>query len=115
MAAFPPKALILGHSFVRRLCQDLDKGFDNRASADFSLKCTMEVKLCGFGGMTVTRLQAGHLLDDEVLKYKPNIVILELGTNDLGRSRPEVVGSKMEELVSYLKGNLGVSVVGVSL
>lgn len=39
MAEVVPKALILGHSFVRRLKRDLELGFDPRAANDF--------KLCG--------------------------------------------------------------------
>ena len=38
MAEVVPKALILGHSFVRRLKRDLDLGFDPRAASDFNLR-----------------------------------------------------------------------------
>ena len=37
-----------------------------------------------------------------VHKYKPDIVILELGTNDLLTHAPEVVGTKIDDLVHAL-------------
>ena len=43
MAEVVPKALILGHSFVRRLKNDLDSGFDPRAASDFNLRDTASV------------------------------------------------------------------------
>ena len=43
MAEVVPKALILGHSFVRRLKRDLDSGFDPRAASDFNLPGTASV------------------------------------------------------------------------
>ena len=40
-----PKALIIGHSFVRRLKDDLLRNFDSRASLDFGVDRSMEVLL----------------------------------------------------------------------
>ena len=37
MSVSVPKVLILGHSFVRRLRDDLDAQFDDRASKNFHL------------------------------------------------------------------------------
>ena len=37
MSDFIPKVLIFGHSFVRRLHDDLVKGFDSRAKQNFNL------------------------------------------------------------------------------
>ena len=36
MSDFIPKALIFGHSFVRRLHDDLVKGFDSRAKKNLT-------------------------------------------------------------------------------
>ena len=44
--------------------------------------------------LLIDRIQASHL--DFVRKFKPDIVILELGTND--SSRPEVIGSAIDDL-----------------
>ena len=41
------------------------------------------------------------------------VVILEIGTNDLDRLRPEVVGSQIEELVRLLHDNFSVLIIGV--
>ena len=48
-----------------------------------------------------------------VLKYKPDIVILELGTNDVSAFLPEVVGSKIDDLAQVLRDQYKVRVVGV--
>ena len=54
-------ALILGHSFVKRLKRDLHQGFDSRASCDFNLLGTASVRLHGVGRRTVQTLQANDL------------------------------------------------------
>ena len=48
-----------------------------------------------------------------VRAWKPDIVILKLGTNDLTKFSPESVGSSLEELVKLLKENCSVKVIGV--
>ena len=53
MAEVVPKALILGHSFVRHLKRDLELGFDSRAAYNFRLRGTASVHLHGVGGRTV--------------------------------------------------------------
>ena len=98
MAEVVPKALILGHSFVRRLKRDLDSGFDPRAASDF--RGTASVYLHGVGGRTVQTLQENdlHVIRD----LAPDIVILEIGTNDLTHTPPEIVGSLIEDFVRLL-------------
>ena len=49
MSEVVPTALILGHSFVKRLKRDLHQGFDSRASCDFNLLGTASVRLHGVG------------------------------------------------------------------
>jgi len=48
-------------------------------------------------------------------RLKPEIVILELGSNDLNPTvaRPELVGSKIESLVQLLHAQYGVKVIVV--
>ena len=58
MAEVVPKALILGHSFVRRLKPDLELGFDPRAASDFNLRGTASVYLHSVGGRIMETLQA---------------------------------------------------------
>lgn len=110
MAAAAPTALILGHSFVKRLKRDLNSGFDRRAARDFRLHGTASVCLfvCG---RTVHSLRAYDL--HVVKDLAPDVIILEIGTNDLSHAPPEVVGSTIEDLVSLLLNEYSVRVIGV--
>ena len=111
MSVSVPNILILGHSFVRRLKDDLAARFDARAAPNFHLPESGHVSLHGTGGRTVDKIHAYDL--SLVLKYKPDIVILELGTNDLSTLRPEVVGSKIDDLAQVLRDQYKVRVIGV--
>lgn len=42
-----------------------------------------------------------------------DIVISEIGTNDLAVDRPEVVGSVIEELVCFLREDMSIRAVGI--
>lgn len=106
-------ALILGHSFVKRLKNDILKQFDARTSFNFDLQSQVAVHMFGIGGRTVDKVRAYDL--PVVAKLEPDIIILELGTNDLTCFRPEVVGSKIVDLVSYLLETFSVRVIGVCL
>ena len=111
MAEVVPKALILGHSFVRRLKRDLELGFDSRAAYDFRLHGAASVHLHGVGSRTVQTLQANDL--HVVRDLAPDIVILEIGTNDLTHTPPEIVGSNIDDLVRLLVRDFAVHAVGV--
>ena len=63
------------------------------------------------GSLTVSKLRQRDL--SVVSSFAPDIVILEIGTNDLTVDRPEVVGSTIEELVRFLKEDMAIRVVGV--
>jgi lysophospholipase L1-like esterase len=72
-----------------------------RAASNFHLPESGYITLLGTGGRTVEKvvkydLQSAH-------KYKPDIVILELGTNDLSTHAPEVVGSKIDDHMHALR------------
>lgn len=111
MAGVAPTALVLGHSFVKRLQRELYSGFDARASADFKLNGSASVHLFGTGGRTVPKLRANDL--HVVRDLSPDIIILEIGTNDLSHTPPEVVGSAIEDLVSLLLNEFSVRAIGV--
>ena len=65
----------------------------------------------GIGGRTVPKVLQ---FDKSVLtRAKPDVLILELGTNNLSSSRPEIVGSNLDDLVSFLLDSCGVHVIGV--
>ena len=92
-----PKALILGHSFVKRLSRDIGRGFHDGADLSFGLDGSVLVHLHGVGGRTVEKLR---IFDMSILdSLAPDIVILKIGTNDLTCLPQEVVGSAVEELV----------------
>ena len=111
MAGSSPVVLMLGHSFVSRLCYDLETGFDQRADVNFNLDSTAMVFMHGMGGRTVPKLR---MFDLHVVKrLSPDFIILEIGTNDLTRVGPEVVGSQIHDFVPLLLDNLAVRVVGV--
>ena len=56
MSGFIPNVLVFGHSFVRRLNDDLNNGFDSRAKQNFNLAASgVYVSLKGTGGRTVDR------------------------------------------------------------
>ena len=109
----PPKVLVLGHSFVRRLKLDLHVQQDARTSPTFKLDGTAQVYMHGIGGRTVRKVRNHDL--GVVARLSPDIVILEIGTNDLSLLPPEVVGSEIEELVSLLRQTYHVKVVCVCL
>ena len=111
MAKVVPNALILGQLFVRRLKRDLELGFDPRAASDFNLCGTASVHLHGVGGRTVQTFKEHDL--HVVRDLAPDIVILEIGTNDLSHSLPQTVGSQIEEFVHLLRRDYSVRVIGV--
>ena len=104
-----PKALILGHSFVRRLKSDLQNKSQPRLCDNFHLDGTVNVSLFGIGGRTVPKLRRFDL--HLVQTFSPDIVILEIGTNDFSFERPETVGSQIDELVVSLIRDFSVGVV----
>ena len=110
MASSVPSVLVLGHSFIRRLRDDLRLHFDSRADDTFGLSDDANVHLHGVGGLTVARLH--HDLGI-VSSLSPQVVILEIGTNDLTRLRPEVTGSEIEDLVRLFLDTFSVRVIGV--
>ena len=111
MSTEVPSFLIWGHSFVKRLKRDLRSHFDPRADINFKLKGTASVHLHGVGGRTVVKLKSFDLHVAE--QIAPDVVILEIGTNDLVGTSPEVVGSAIESLVCLLLEDYKVRVVCV--
>jgi len=82
-----------------------------RADTNFYFEGNATVHLFSVGGGTVEKLLRYDL--HVVRRLAPDVVILEVGTNDLSDVGPEVVGSSIEELVSSLLDAFSVSVVGV--
>ena len=102
--------LILGHSFFRRL-----KEFVNTNLAVYCLCCTTptDAVLCchGISGRTV---QKGTLYDLHMVEsFRPDIVIVHLGSNDLCHHSPLHVGSAIEDFVKLLHDAYGVKFICV--
>ena len=104
----PPRALMLGHSFVRRLSSFLSHS--NIYSHNLGLQEAAEIALFVVGGRTITKVKKFDF--GFVRVWKPDIVILELGTNNLTKFSPESVGSSLEELVQLLYENCSVKYLG---
>ena len=73
-----PCALVLGHSFVRRLKAFANK---NRSSRNLNLEDTCQISLSGIGGRTVDKLMRFDLAKLHVLQ--PNVIVLEIGSNQV--------------------------------
>ena len=56
MSSDLPRVLVWGHSFVKRLYADLERGFHPRARSDFDLERSARVSLFGRGSRTVPKL-----------------------------------------------------------
>ena len=110
MASGIPSVLIIGHSFVKRLSRDFHVQTDPRIDPSFGLQGSAFVKLFGVGGRTVEKMRLFDL--GVVKKYSPDIIILEVGTNDLADMAPEVVGSSVDDFIQMLLTDFGVRVVG---
>ena len=102
--------LILGHSFVRRFHEFLNRGWDNLTEVDLNL-CSVDISYLGIDGTTVDTLIALYLAKAEALR--PGIITFEIGFNDLCAlgSCPESVGSTIENLVSLLHHQCGAAFV----
>ena len=111
MASSVPTVLIFGHSFVKRFNRDLRSNAIPGADATFNLPGKASVHLHGVGGRTVAKLRHHDL--HVVRSLAPDIIILEIGTNDLSIHGPEVVGSAIDDLVQLLRVEFSVRVVAV--
>ena len=106
----PPPALILGHTFVRRLNSFLSHSISNIYAHNLGLGYYRNWFWGSAGGRS-RKLKNSILVF--VRTWKPGIVILKLGTNDLATFSPGSVGSSLEELVELLYENCSVKVIGV--
>ena len=80
--ASKPRAIVLGHSFVRRVLEFIDHRQANDSyRRDLNLSEVCKVEIFGIGGCTVDKMIR---FDLEIIKSNaPNVVVLELGSNDI--------------------------------
>ena len=102
-----PCVLIMGHSFVRRFELFLSKGIDAMVRWDLNLSRSAQITFLGVGSHTVDKLSKCER------RLQPQIVILEIGSNDLSPpdAMPKVVGSKIETLVQHLHAECRVETI----
>ena len=96
-----PWVLILGHSFIRRLRDFIVKNAPDY-HLNLNLTDSVTVQLHDVGGRTIAEVRQFDL--GEVIRFRPDIVFLQIGTNDLverGMS-PLTVGSATEDFVRRL-------------
>ena len=95
------RVLILGHSFIRRLHAFITRSHDNEYTTKLGISTPDFIcKWHGVGGRTVAKVLKYDL--SVVKEFGPDIIILQLGTNDLVNSSPLTVGSSLEHLVTVL-------------
>ena len=92
------RVLILGHSFIRRLLEYIGRNAD--LDANLHILEGIELKWHGVGGRTVLKTVQFDL--SVVERFTPDIVILQLGTNDLSHLPAVNVGSAIEDLTRSL-------------
>ena len=105
----PAQAVVVGHSFVRRLEEFLVDKYGPYHNFGLSYD-SVHVHSIYKGGMTAESARYEYL--HRIVDLKPDIVYLELGSNDICRRRPEQVGSALLDLTYDLQ-NLGVKYVVV--
>ena len=104
------RVLILGHSFIRHL-----HGLITR-SHSFSAKLGIQLpdficKWHSVGGRTIAKVLQYDL--GVVRDFGPDIITLQLGTNDLVDNSPLTVGSALEHLVTLLHDEYKVDLICV--
>lgn len=83
-----PRIMVLGHSFVWRIAKFLAETPLPCVSVNFHLTMEPTVQFHGIGGRTVTKLRQFDL--SAVTAFNPNVLILEIGSNDLCNAKTNV-------------------------
>ena len=92
------RVLIIGHSFVHRLKMFVQK--KRHMQAFSSLSGIEDIYFHGVGGRTIAKFRKFDF--NVVRQLVPDVIILELGSNDLAELSPQTVGSELESLVREL-------------
>ena len=92
----PPRILILGHSFIRRLVGFLQKRGHEHLMA--KLSSLGYIRFHGVGGCTIVKVWK---FDLSIIR-RPDVMVLKLGSNDFTKLPVQTVGLELETLVQYL-------------
>ena len=107
----PLRILILGHSFIRRLHVFLRQNFNEVCARNLHIDGDLSIKWHGIGGRTISKVIRHDL--GIVEKFAPEIVVIQLGTNDLSSLSAVETGSALEDLSRLLHDSYGVQRVCV--
>ena len=102
--------MVLGHSFVRRLHHYILQR-SPILDVHFDLSEPLVTQWLGIGGRTVQKTIRYDMR--AITVFRPDIVILQLGTNDLSNASPLRVGSDIEDFVRLLYHSCNVKIVCV--
>ena len=97
----PVRVAVVGHSFIKRICDDLtrSKGYYHNFGMNFEVA---SVDIICDGGMKIAHARQRVLFD--IMKTFPDLVYLELGSNDVCRRwmTPKEIGDDMCDLVEEI-------------
>ena len=96
----PVRVTVVGHSFIRRLSEDLTKSMGYYHNFGFKFEVA-EVDILEKGGMKIDNAKQHSL---EIIRSNPDLVYIELGSNDVCRRwmSPKEIGMDMIDLVDEL-------------
>ena len=94
MSDSTPRVLILRHSFIKHLKQFV-KSHPGDFDLDFHISSLVLIRWHGVGGRTVDKTLKYDI--HVVHSFHPDIVILQLGSNDLVTLSPLHVGSALDD------------------
>ena len=93
------RVLIIGHSFVHRLKAFVQK--KRHMQAFSSLNGIADIYFHGVGGCRIAKFRKFNF--HVMRQLVPDVIILELGSNDLVELSPQTVGSDLERVVPELR------------
>lgn len=104
------RVLVLGDSFIRRL-REFVLGTPQNFSVNFHLTHCAVIKWHGVGGCTITKTIQYNL--HVIESFNPDIVTIQLGSNDLTSETALRVGSAIDDFVRLLHDVYNVQVIYV--
>ena len=107
----PLRILIPGHSFIRRLHVFLRQNFSEVFARNLHIDGNLSIKWHGIGGRTISKVIRHDL--GIVETFAPEIVVIQLGINDLSSLSALETGSALEDLSRLLHESHGVQRVCV--
>ena len=107
----PIRVLILGHSYIRRVHDLLCRNFNAHIAKNLSLDGDLLIRWHRIRGRTVSKTREYDL--GVVEEFTPNVVIMQLGTNDLTTISAVETGSALEDLCCLLYESYGVELICV--